>query len=188
MDIRIGHRVASTTAEGPGQRFALWVQGCTIRCPGCCNPGLFPKTGGTIMPVDDLAAEILASPTEGLSILGGEPFEQPEACAELARLVRAGGKTVMVYTGYLHEDLRLRPETAAFLDQIDILVDGPYDRTKPEQVRRWIGSQNQRVLFLTEAYTMDAAWDRSDEVVITLRKGQLEIHGWPGAPVLLGRR
>lgn len=188
MSLRVAHRVPRTTAEGPGVRYALWVQGCSIRCAGCCNPGMFPVEGGETFEVAALLAEVVAADVEGLTLLGGEPFEQAEACAELARAVRATGRSVMVFTGYRREDLEQRPSGRALLAATDVLVDGPYDRAQPERTRRWIGSANQRVHQLTDRYAHDPAWQLGDEVVITLRRGLLEVHGWPGAPLLEGRR
>ncbi len=188
MFLRVAHRVPRTTAEGPGTRYALWVQGCAIRCAGCCNPGMFPAEGGVAQAVEALVEEIVAAGVDGLTLLGGEPFDQAEACAALARAVRATGRSVMVFTGYLREALEQRPDGRALLAATDVLVDGPYDRTRPEKARRWIGSANQRVHQLTDRHAGDPAWDLGDEVVITLRRGLLEVHGWPGAALLEGRR
>src|ERR1700742_2412983 len=91
--------VPETEAEGPGRRFALWVQGCAIRCPGCCNPEMFDPRRGTEMSVAEVLAQIPAG-VEGVTFLGGEPFEQAEALAELAREVKARGLTVMVFSGH----------------------------------------------------------------------------------------
>src|SRR6516164_213379 len=100
LEVRIATRVCDTEAEGPGRRWALWVQGCPLRCPGCCNPELLPlraRDGSDkLATVDELAREALATPgIEGVSLLGGEPFAQAAPLAELARRVRAGGLSVM---------------------------------------------------------------------------------------------
>lgn len=186
--LRISHTVASTTAEGPGNRFALWVQGCTIRCPGCCNPHLFNPRGGHDIALDDLMAKIMASDVEGISVLGGEPMQQAKPLAELAARVKSAGRSVMVYSGYLYEDLLLDPDTKSVLGSTDILVDGQYERDKPETTRRWIGSRNQRVHFLSDRYTMDDQWRRPNEVVVRLTRKGLDIHGWPGVDITMGKR
>jgi anaerobic ribonucleoside-triphosphate reductase activating protein len=184
MQLRVAQTVEDTEAEGPGKRFALWVQGCTLHCPGCCNPEMFaPDKGGTIVEVQDVAARILATRgLEGISVLGGEPFQQPEALAELCALVRAGGLTVMIYTGYTLAELRERPSAAALLAQADLLVDGRYEQGKPEPRRRWIGSSNQVMHFLTARYSAaDARFSTPNTVELRLVKGQLTINGWPQA-------
>jgi anaerobic ribonucleoside-triphosphate reductase activating protein len=142
-----------TIAEGPGERTAIWVQGCSIRCNGCINPHLFATSGGTLMSVSDLAAEILDSGVEGITLLGGEPFDQPEACAKLAGLVRQQGLGVITFTGYLQEDLRHRSAAhRALIAETDLLVDGPYRQDEVENERALVGSNNQRFLHLTNRY------------------------------------
>ncbi len=200
MQLRIAQTVPDTEAEGPGKRFALWVQGCTLRCPGCCNPEMFaPDKGGQLIETKELAEKILATPgIEGISVLGGEPFQQPEALAELCAMVRASGLSVMVYTGYTLGELKelahpvppQRSRGAPFppsgveglLSTIDLLVDGRYDQTKPESRRRWIGSSNQAMHFLTPRYSAtDPSFVTPNTVELRFVNGQLTINGWPQA-------
>ena len=197
--LRVATIVDSTEAEGPGHRLALWVQGCTIRCPGCCNPEMFVADGGTAQPIDDVMARIAGVPgIEGISVLGGEPFEQAEAVAEVARRTRERGLTVMVYSGYtlaeLHEQARARPAVQALLDAIDLLVDGRYDRERPEPAppigRRWLGSTNQVMHYLSAAYAPDDPRLREPNTVeVHWQNGKLIVNGWPsGAQALVKMR
>lgn len=184
MQLRIAQTVPDTEAEGPGKRFALWVQGCTLRCPGCCNPEMFaPDKGGQWVDTAELAKTILATPgIEGISVLGGEPFQQPEALAELCALVRAGGLTVMIYSGYTLQELRAQETSAKLLATTDLLVDGRYDQTKPEKSRRWIGSSNQVMHFLSPRYTAnDPRFTTPNTIELRFVNGQLTINGWPQA-------
>jgi anaerobic ribonucleoside-triphosphate reductase activating protein len=80
-----------TTAEGPNLRTALWVQGCSIRCKGCINPHLFSARGGTLVAPQMIIDEAIAAGDEGLTLLGGEPLDQAEAIARLARLAQEAG-------------------------------------------------------------------------------------------------
>lgn len=185
--LRIAQVVPSTEAEGPGKRFALWVQGCAILCPGCCNPEMLPFEGGRLERVDALAERILATPgIEGVSLLGGEPVAQARALVPLAERVRAAGLSVMVYTGYTREELAAmkRPEVDALLAQVDLLVDGRYERAQPEEgegARRWIGSANQGLHFLTDRYRPeDPQFRGANTVEIRMIDGQLVVNGWPG--------
>lgn len=195
MKLRVAQQVRDTEAEGPGVRYAVWVQGCSLRCPGCCNPEMFVHgKGGVELEAAALAAEVLATPgIEGLSVLGGEPFEQAAGVAELCRLVKAGGKTVMVYSGYTLDELRAQAKTTpavqAVLDVADLLLDGRYDATKPETKRRWVGSTNQTLHFFTDAYRPDDPrfWT-SNTVELRLERGKLTINGWPAPADLLRAR
>lgn len=196
--LRVATIVDSTEAEGPGARLALWVQGCTIRCPGCCNPEMFAARGGAELTVEAALARFdAAGANEGVSILGGEPFEQAAPVAAFARGIRARGKTVMVYSGYTLAELRDRaivePAVTELLDATDLLVDGRYDRDRPEppppEGRRWLGSTNQVMHYLTPAYSADDPRMRAANTVeVHWRDGKLVVNGWPAAAAALVRR
>jgi anaerobic ribonucleoside-triphosphate reductase activating protein len=185
MQVRVAQLIADTEAEGPGRRFALWVQGCTLRCPGCCNPDMFAPDRGQVLEVDEVARRMVSTPgVEGVSVLGGEPFEQAAAVGELCRRARKAGLTVMVFTGYTLAELKLKrsPEVDALLSQVDLLVDGRYDRALHETKRRWLGSTNQVMHFLTDRYAPDDARLLAPNTVeVRLVRGELTINGWPSA-------
>lgn len=178
MDARIAQIVACTEAEGPGKRFALWFQGCPLRCPGCCNPEFLSFGGGTLRTVDSLIDQIADAKAEhnieGITLLGGEPFAHVDAAAELARAARGLGLSVMVFTGYLLEDL-----FGALLELTDILVDGPYVREQPDIDRRWIGSTNQRIHFLTDRYRFDEQWRKRNTLEIRVVGSEITVNGFP---------
>lgn len=178
--LRVGHEVPETDAEGPGRRYAIWVQGCTLLCPGCCNPELFSAEGGTPVHVNDLLERILATDVEGISLLGGEPLQQPVALAELCRRTREAGLSVMIFSGYTIEEIRQLDGGNDVLAWTDLLVDGRYDRSQPDEVRRWIGSRNQRLHFLTDRYhENDPQFVSPDSIEIRLSGGELTINGRP---------
>ena len=188
MDLRIERFLSPTTAEGPGSRFALWVQGCSLHCPGCCTPKLFDPRGGHSVSVESLEQTLATASDdiEGVTFLGGEPFEQALPLAELARHARALRLSVMVFSGYTLEELRARHDEGvdALLEQTDLLVDGRYDAALPERERRWAGSRNQRFHFFTNAYSPGIEQVGSDEaqrqIDIHVRAdGTVEINGWP---------
>lgn len=185
-ELRVARTLARTSAEGPGVRYAVWVQGCTIRCDGCFNPHLWAVTGGTPTDPVDLATEVAAtSGIEGVTLLGGEPFEQAPALGEFAALVQAAGLTVMTFTGLLAEDLRERAAhddgTRLLLDHTDLLVDGPYVADDPDLARPWVGSTNQRFHFLTDRYAhlADQLTSLPDRVEVRIaRNGEVSVNGW----------
>ena len=183
--LRLAQVVPCTEAEGPGRRFALWFQGCPLRCPGCCNPEMLPFEGGTAVPLADVLREIEAARAEGvegITLLGGEPLAHAAGAAALAREVRARGLSVMVFSGYTLEEARELPDPAVaeLLALTDILVDGPYLREQPEPRRRWIGSANQRIHFLSDRYQADdPRWLLPNTLEIRLRGPELTINGFP---------
>jgi anaerobic ribonucleoside-triphosphate reductase activating protein len=191
LTAQIATMVPSTEAEGPGLRFALWFQGCPLRCPGCCNPEFLPFHGGQSVNVDDLVQQIRQSRDEngieGITLLGGEPTAHAEVASALARWARELGLSVMTFTGYTVEELRQRNEmfVNALLDQTDILVDGPYDRTQPDAERRWIGSRNQRIHFLTTRYRADdACWQVRNTLEIRVKGSEIIVNGFPAQNAL----
>jgi anaerobic ribonucleoside-triphosphate reductase activating protein len=110
---------------------------------------------GQSVEVEDLAARIIESPEiEGVTFLGGEPFEQAEPLGRLAERVREIGLSVMAFSGYTYEVLGAssRGDWRRLLGAIDLLVDGPYDMSRPDAERPWVGSTNQRFRFLTPRY------------------------------------
>lgn len=186
--LRIAAVVDVTLAEGPGARFAVWVQGCSLHCPGCCNPHMFDPTGGHLPGTGDLLSRVDAvrDRIEGVTLLGGEPFEQAAALVPFAREVRRRGLTVVAFSGHLLEDLRTDrpPGSAALLAEVDLLVDGPYVAALPERERRWAGSANQRFHFLSGRISPGVEWigPGDPERTIELRigaDGTMERSGWP---------
>ncbi len=141
--------------EGPGRRTSVLVSGCNLACPGCWVPSLHPVEAGTPIPVDRLA-EVLLDPAyerDGVSILGGEPFLQPDGLLGLVHALRARGcPHIVCYSGYTYEALLRRsvrqPVIAQVLDAIDMLIDGPYVAALADRAGPWTGSGNQRVIDL----------------------------------------
>lgn len=185
--LRVAQIVDATHAEGPGLRTAIWLQGCPLRCPGCCNPEMLSFDGGEATAVDDVLDRAIAArrdqSVEGITLLGGEPFAHA-AAATLATRARAAGLSVMTFTGFALERLRERPYpwTDELLAATDLLIDGPYERDLPDTTRRWIGSTNQRIHFLTDRYRADdPAWTRPESLEIRWSDGELTVNGFPAA-------
>jgi anaerobic ribonucleoside-triphosphate reductase activating protein len=183
--LRVAQIVAFTEAEGPGARFALWFQGCPLRCPGCCNPEMLPFEGGTPMTAAEVLRRIEEAArehgVEGITFLGGEPFAHAAGAANLARAVRKRGLSVMIFSGFTLEEARAMNDAAVMelIDLTDILVDGPYVRELPDTARRWIGSANQRIHFLSDRYHLDDRWRKPNTLEIRLQEGELTVNGFP---------
>src|SRR5437879_4846567 len=100
--VRVAQIVACTEAEGPGKRFALWFQGCPLRCPGCCNPEMLPFEGGIAMTIDAITTQLResveANGLEGITLLGGEPLAHAAGATALARMAHELDLDVMVFT------------------------------------------------------------------------------------------
>ncbi len=141
-----------TALDGEGVRCALYVSGCLFECPGCFNEAAWSFRFGR--PYDDaleerILADLSQSYVQGLSLLGGEPMLNTPVLLPLVERVRAElpGKDVWCWTGYTFEQLRdAHPQQRALLEQIDVLVDGPFRQDLKDLTLRFRGSANQRVL------------------------------------------
>lgn len=148
---------ARSRANGPGVRFVVWFQGCSLGCPGCFNPATHAGDAGRAATVGDIVDAIAAAPgIEGVTISGGEPFEQLVALRDLVRAIRAGtGHSILVFSGFTRAEIEAMAEGRDVLDHIDVLIDGRYvDRRRVGRELR--GSANQIVHLLSDRYTAEA--------------------------------
>ena len=150
MEIRIAGTVNDSIVDGPGFRFAVFVQGCSHACPGCQNEHTWDFAGGELSDTDDILARIAKNPLlRGVTLTGGEPFESIAPMADIARRCRERGLDVWCYTGYLFEQIaggELGPEAQELLGLCDVLVDGPFVEAEKTLGLRFRGSSNQRVI------------------------------------------
>jgi len=148
--------IPASRVNGPGTRCVVFFQGCNRDCLGCFNPGTHDFAMNKAVTVAEALSNVSAL-TEGLTISGGEPFMQAHG---LRMLLRAGeeknkGLSVIVYTGFTLAEIKARPEMAAVLPFIDVLVAGPYDPLKVEKTLLPRGSTNQTFHFLSHRYTIE---------------------------------
>ena len=143
-------------ANGPGVRVSLFVSGCTHRCEGCFNPETWEFGFGSPFgeaEIEKILTLLAPAPIRGLSLLGGEPFEPANQAPvlELVKRVRKElpGKTVWCYSGYLFEELaagKVGEHSRELLEELDVLVDGPFVLAKKDLGLRFRGSSNQRII------------------------------------------
>lgn len=156
MKARVHAIEPRSRANGPGARFVVWMQGCTLGCPGCFNPGTHAPGRGREIDVAELAAQLADARDagiEGLSLSGGEPLQQAAASVALLDAARALGLSTLAFSGYALDEIRELPGGPEVLARLDVLIDGRYvagDRLA-EGLR---GSANQRIRLLTSRYTL----------------------------------
>ena len=148
MKLRIAGTVNDSIVDGPGLRYAVFTQGCPHDCPGCHNPQTHDFSGGKDIDTSEILAQIRKNPLlEGLTLTGGEPFCQCTACIALAQGAHAHGLNVWCYSGYNFEELiNGKAEWRLLLQNIDMLVDGPFLLEKRSLDCRFRGSSNQRLI------------------------------------------
>ncbi|MBR4856316.1 MAG: anaerobic ribonucleoside-triphosphate reductase activating protein [Bacteroidaceae bacterium] len=147
MTIRILNILHDTTVDGPGFRTSIYCAGCRHHCPGCHNPESWDFSAGYEVEADQLMQEITADPFADVTFTGGDPFFQTEGFAELARRIKAETtKTIWCYTGFLYEHLLEQPRYRTLLEQLDVLVDGPFIMAQRNEDLLFRGSANQRLI------------------------------------------
>jgi anaerobic ribonucleoside-triphosphate reductase activating protein len=163
--LRLAGIVRESIVDGPGVRFVVFAQGCPHRCPGCQNPQTWSFGGGFEVKTETIIAEMKRNPLlKGLTLSGGEPFCHPSGMAELAREARLHGFDVVAYTGFTFEELleQQKKDTSirTLLEQIDLLIDGPFIGHLKSYELIFRGSSNQRIInvksSLLYGYAVDA--------------------------------
>jgi len=145
--LRIAGTIGESIVDGPGIRYVLFTQGCPHGCVGCHNPQTHDFAGGKEVAVDTLLADITKNPfVKAVTLSGGEPFCQPAALAQLAAPLKEKGYHLMCYTGYTFEQLLQKEDARPLLEQLDLLVDGPFVLDRKNIELKFRGSDNQRVL------------------------------------------
>ncbi len=152
MIARVHAREPRSRANGPGTRFVIWLQGCTLGCPGCFNPGTH-ATGGDAIEVGALLDELRATRgIEGLTLSGGEPLQQAPAALELVLGARRLGLSTLVFSGYRREEIAAQALGPALLAHLDVLIDGRYQAG--DRLGAGLrGSANQQIHVLSTRHT-----------------------------------
>lgn len=170
-----------TLANGPGARCCLWLQGCTLGCPGCFNP----ETHDFKNDMDYSVSEVFGwikdaerlNDVEGLTVSGGEPLQQPEALIELLELVRDNTHlSTIIFTGFSYEEVESMPCFKRLARLIDVLIAGRY--VEGMRVKSgFTGSANKTIHNLSRRYEAhDLEIVPISEVIIS-REGALSITG-----------
>jgi len=137
--------------DGLGIRAVLWTQGCPHNCLGCHNPETHSYDNGALINTSEIKKQLNSLDIEeGLTLSGGDPFEQIEACLDIAKYSQSIGLNVWCYTGYTYEELMKKSETnpliIPFLKEIDILKDGRFIQKQKSLETKFRGSKNQRLI------------------------------------------
>lgn len=178
MKIRLHAMEPISRSNGPGKRFVIWTQGCCRGCPGCFNPQTHDPSAGYEMEVQELGSTIEQNcpHIEGVTISGGEPLQQPQALLELLIQVKALQLSVVLFSGYTLQEIETHPHGKDILQQVDILVAGPYVQSMPTTAPL-LGSGNQRIHFLTDRYQESDLTDIPRSEIFLQPDGSLRMSG-----------
>jgi anaerobic ribonucleoside-triphosphate reductase activating protein len=179
MYINIHSVINSSRVNGPGDRFVIWTQGCRKMCKNCYNPETWSHYKNNLIPIDEIFESIKNSSATGVTISGGDPFEQPEELFYLLTKIKQLDLSdgVIVFTGYTIDEIRVREELVKSLDYIDVLIDGLYIEEK--RISSGLaGSSNQQFHFLTDKISRDKILI-DQEVEIHFLGELIQITGFP---------
>jgi anaerobic ribonucleoside-triphosphate reductase activating protein len=177
--LNVAHTVPRSAVNGPGERFVLWVQGCSLKCAGCWNPDTWNRRPNKLVDPLELADEIIATEgIEGITITGGEPFEQAAELGPLVTRVRAAGLSVVIFTGFDVDELVSHPQRD-LLACCDVVVAGRYRQGQRTLDLPWRGSENQSVLFRSGRYGPSALPETSQCEIHLGADGALTFTGFP---------
>ena len=157
MLIRLASKLQKDSiVDGEGIRAVIWTQGCPHHCPSCHNQETWDYNGGFLEDVEEIKKEINTLDDEvGVTFSGGDPFEQAEACANIAKYIHSVKLNVWCYTGYTFEQLLKKAESDKnvkdFLNEIDVLVDGRFVLKLKSYDIKFRGSKNQRLIKVKES-------------------------------------
>ena len=157
MKIRLAaYLQPDSIVDGEGIRTVIWTQGCPHHCLGCHNPETWDFDGGALIDLEEVFEAIdLLEGQDGITFSGGDPFMQPEACAQIAKYAKNKGFNIWSYTGYTFEELiELSKKNKAimdFLKEIEILVDGRFVLSQKSYSCIFRGSSNQRIIDVSES-------------------------------------
>lgn len=152
MRFRLAGEIKHSLVNGPGIRYVVFFQGCPHHCEGCQNPETHAISGGVEADTDDVIQRIRkARFLDGVTISGGDPLMQPEACGVIAKAAHKMGLSVWVYTGWKMEDILRDDHKREALRYVDILVDGEFVAALQDEEPLFRGSSNQRFIKVQKA-------------------------------------
>ena len=148
MKIRLAaYLQPDSIVDGEGVRTVVWTQGCPHHCPGCHNASTWDFDDGALIDVEEVIEELKTIQNQdGITLSGGDPVCQADACYEIGKAAHEMGLNVWCYTGFTYEQMLSNPKTRRLLNQIDVLVDGKFIQEEKSYDIYFRGSRNQRII------------------------------------------
>ncbi|WP_066870932.1 anaerobic ribonucleoside-triphosphate reductase activating protein [Clostridium mediterraneense] len=149
--IRLSGIAYESLVNGPGMRRVFFSQGCRHKCKGCFNPDTHDFNGGELRDMDELIDDVKENPIlKGITFSGGDPLEQADKFAYMAKEFKKMNLNIWCYTGYkfeyLLENSNAQNKFRDLLENIDVLVDGRFEESLKEEGLKFKGSSNQRII------------------------------------------
>jgi len=186
--LNVAKTLSHSRANGPGVRAVIWVQGCTIGCRGCYSGFTHPHKKVNLVPPSELVTWVTnIDGIEGITLSGGEPFEQAEAVLQLLNGVKAirPELSFFIFSGYEQNFLAqsTNPNIKQIMAQIDILSSGPFISELYDESLLWRGSSNQELVYISDRYdrSEEVGWSKTSPLEeINMNSTSLEYTGFKG--------
>lgn len=179
--INVAHIEPQSHIYGPGKRFVIWLQGCSLACPGCWNEEMWSFKPKTLIHRDELLARILATQDiDGITVLGGEPLQQADNVIWLLnRIKKDSNLSTFLYTGYEQQELHTMGLWHGLNTLCDMIAVGRYKQEDRNTNRQWVGSENQALIY-PEGSGENMPQSEQNEVEIIIHSdGALTVLGFP---------
>lgn len=181
MNLKVHSFIETSLGNGPGRRCVLWLQGCTLNCPGCFNADTHDFSGGEQLTVAEVLSRIDAAQQEfgitGLTVSGGEPLQQAEEIVTVLELVREKTDlSAVVFTGFTFKEVSAMPVFQRLKRCVDVLICGRYIESM-RVATGLTGSTNKTFHYFSERYQQSDFEDVSVGEVIIDEKGRLVLTG-----------
>lgn len=175
--LRLHSFLPRSRANGPGWRSVVWVQGCSLGCPGCFNPETHGREEvGETLEVEEMMRRVLMAKTEGLTISGGEPLQQADAVVALLEEAKAAGLSTLLFTGLAWEEVQRHSLASRILRCVDVLMAGRYV-AEQRVAHGLLGSSNKTIHLLSSRHTTEEIAATPEAEVVILPDGSVVFSG-----------
>lgn len=144
----------NSCTNGEGWRSVIFFSGCPHHCPGCHNPETWDYSAGEEFSPEELAEKVLSNKDliDGVTLSGGEPLQERNISdlLILINILKENGLTIWCYTGYRLEELQVTDKFSSLLEQIDVLIDGPFIKDLYDPGLKFRGSSNQNINYFNK--------------------------------------
>jgi len=177
----IAHIEPESHIYGPGKRFVIWLQGCSLACEGCWNQEMWSFRERELIHRQHVLDTILGTPDiEGVTLLGGEPLQQATNSFWLLTALRKHSElTIILYTGYEANESHLIHLLEKIDETCDLLIHGRYQKEHRTTMQQWIGSSNQSFYYPPASRMKERSEPINEVELIITESGSLRVLGYP---------
>jgi anaerobic ribonucleoside-triphosphate reductase activating protein len=186
----VAHIEPESHIYGPGKRFVIWLQGCSLACEGCWNQQMWSFKPNQLIDRQALLEQILASEhIDGITVLGGEPLQQPDNLVWLLQQIRSNSDlNCVLYSGYEQYEIEQQGLWPVLETACDLMILGRYEQSRNSRSRQWTGSDNQTFYYPENTRITQVPGPLEQMEIIINDSGAISILGYPDSDILAWKR